>query len=176
VARSGDLSPIWINERVPAVGGDGVACRAVIAMSGVRFASQRAAVRAAMDMSHTNVGCGDATGLGADSNEQLHEHYGDRWEPVTFTAARKRELASGLATAYSDGSQGLPPQDGEAKIVHADLYALQADRTGDRLKLVETANPMAEESHCDIAWANALAIRAGGLEGAVPDLWIPGAA
>lgn len=174
VARSGDVSPVWINERVPAMGGSAAACRAVIAMTGVRYADQRAVVRAAMDTCDRNVGCGDATGLGAESNEQLNELYGDRWEPVTFTAARKRELASGLATAYSDLSQGLPPQEGDGKVIHADLYALQADRTGDQLKIEATPNPLLEESHCDIAWANALAIRAGGLEGAVPDLWIPG--
>jgi len=60
--------------------------------------------------------------------------------------------------------------DGEHKYIGTDLYAIQAENTGGqlavgekRLKLYETENPLLPESHCDIAYSAALALRAGSM-------------
>ncbi len=81
-------------------------------MQDCQFALQREVVMAAMDAKPGAVGCGDSTGLGMDSNETLTTKYGERWEGVNFAGTRKGELGSGLATAFRDQAQTLPPLDG----------------------------------------------------------------
>ncbi|MCC6679264.1 MAG: hypothetical protein IT445_00025 [Phycisphaeraceae bacterium] len=167
VARRGHLSSLWVNDGRGASGGKHL--RYLVLMHDCEFALQRAVVNAAMSSKPTSVGCGDATGLGMDSNETLHSKYGDRWEPVDFGGKRKSDLGSGLFTAFRDGAQSLPPMDSAFKFIATDLYAIQReaskeDRGEDgktRLKLVESENPLLPESHCDIAYSAALAIRAG---------------
>ena len=165
VARHTDLSPLWVNVGRP---GGVKRLRSLVVMHKVSFALQREIVAAAMKVRTDSVGCGDATGLGMDSNETLHTRFGDRWEPVTFTGTAKRELGSGLRTAFDDNTQAIPAIDGPHKFVATDLYALQADRAGDNLKLVETPNPLMEDSHCDIAYACALARKAAAISAPQP--------
>jgi len=173
VARTGHLSSLWVN----GYGGFG-ARRPLLylaLMHNVSFALQREIVSEAMAVSPLNVGCGDATGLGMDSNETLHTRFGDRWEPVTFTSASRRDMASGLVTAFQDGEFQLPDIHGPAKYIHADLYSLQKDDTGPTLKILEGENPLLAESHSDLAWSAALARRAAGIETREPFIstWTP---
>ncbi|MBB6429213.1 hypothetical protein [Algisphaera agarilytica] len=165
VARRGDLSVLWTNQ----AHGDMRQLRSLVVMSNTTFAMQRKIVKAGMDANHASVGCGDSTGLGMDSNETLEAAYPDRWEGVNFGGKRKSDLGSGLATAFRDNSQTLPGMD-EFKFIATDVYAVQRDSTKEgstgvdgksTLKLVESQNPLLDESHCDIAYAGALAIRAG---------------
>ncbi len=167
VARHGDLSPLWVNVHA----GGARELSVLVIMKGCTFALQREIVMAAMDTSPLNVGCGDATGLGMDSNETLATKYGERWLPVTFTAKSKAELGSLLVTCFDDNDQVLPAMETH-KHIATDIYALQADRGGDRLKLIETANPMLADSHCDIAYSLALARMAAGIEANVPQMYI----
>ncbi|MHC4984182.1 MAG: hypothetical protein ACYTF6_13570 [Planctomycetota bacterium] len=173
VARTGHLSALWVNETFRPAPRE---LRRLVIMHKTSFALQREIVTAAMGCSPRSVGCGDATGLGMDSNETLHTRYGDRWEPVTFTASSRRDLASVLATSYDDGEQILPPMSGPAaaKFIHTDIYSLQCDRTGSQLKIVESPNPLLPESHADLAWANALARRAGQIAFAEPYVSVVG--
>jgi phage FluMu gp28-like protein len=168
VARHGHLSVLAANQRSTRGGG---AChlRVLILMRGVSFALQRSIVREAMEARPDSVGAGDATGLGEDSNETLEGLFPRRWEGVNFAGVRKSELGSGLFTAFRDGNQLLPAM-GTHKYIAADVYAVQRqtdeergrdDQGKTRLVLTETENPLLPESHCDIAWSLALAIRAG---------------
>jgi phage FluMu gp28-like protein len=177
VARTGHLSALWVNHRRP---GQPTYLRFLVLMHQTDFATQRHIVRAAMDARGfgSAVGCGDATGLGMDSNETLSTLYRDRWEGVNF-ASKKGELGSTALAAYRDRTQAIPPADGAHKFIAADLYAVQRvtgeeaeseggqgmgggdQEKGRKLKLAETPNPMLPESHCDIAYANFLALRAG---------------
>jgi len=165
VARHTDLSVLWVN-RTP---GDKMRRLAgLVIMRRTAFALQRTVIRSGLDRFRNAVGCGDATGLGMDSNETLATVYGSRWQPVTFTAKEKRSLASGMMTAFDEGSQALPADCGEGgslKMIPADIYAIQ--RVGDKavMTLEESENPIEPDSHCDIAWAGSLAIRAGGIAG-----------
>jgi len=166
VARHGDISSLWINRPHQ----DGRTLRALILMHETTFALQREIITSVMDADPSSVGCGDATGMGADSNETLESRYGERWEPVTFSVKSKSDLGSGLATAFRDASQTLPSLEGPYKFVATDLYALQKQASADgsidesgkgRLQLTEGSNPLMPESHCDIAYSGSLAIRAG---------------
>ena len=166
VARKRHLSALWVN------GWGGFGARRplmhLVLMHNASFALQREIVSEAMALSPSNVGCGDATGLGMDSNETLHTRFGDRWEPVTFTSAARRDMASGLVTAFQDGEFLLPDIRGGAKYVHTDLYSLQKDSAGPNLKILESENPLLAESHSDLAWSAALARRAAGIEAIQP--------
>ena len=110
-----------------------------------------------------------------DSNETLRNAYGDRWEPVDFGGKRKSELGSTLATAFGDGAAAIPPVEGEHKFIATDLYAIQKEEVGiggtRRLRLLETENPLLPESHCDIAYAAALAYRAASLSAVEVRAW-----
>ena len=174
MARTGHLSALWINHRVNVGGVQVDALRFLIVMQGVSFDTQRAVVRAAMDARGfgSGIGCGDATGLGMDSNETLWKLYGDNWEAVNF-GSKKSELGSTALAAYRDGTQALPSLAGPYKFVATDVYAVQRvsgsspgeasgvmAAKGDKLKLSEGENPMLPESHCDLAYANFLSLRA----------------
>lgn len=165
VARRGHLSVVAINELRP---GKPSHLRGVIAMRDVSFAGMRGVVTMLMDTNRRSVGYGDATGLGMESNEELQKRYRDRWTPFTFTGAGKREVASALRTAFSDGMQTLPPMSGPHKLVATDIYAIQKDDTGANLIIEETPNPLCEESHCDIAYAIGLARLAGARSAVMP--------
>jgi phage FluMu gp28-like protein len=172
VARHGHLSALWVNRAFPG-SGKPKQLRYLVLMHRCPFELQREIVRSAMDTPApgSSVGCGDATGLGMDSNEQLHDRYGDRWEGIDFGGRRKGELGSMLATAFDDRMQGLPAFD-RYKFIATDIYAVQKEESGagesKRLRLLETENPLLPDSHCDIAYAGALALRAGTLSSAQP--------
>jgi len=164
VARHSDLAVMWVNWR----GNDLMRrLRKLVICQRTSFALQRTIIRSLMDSYPRAVGCGDATGLGMDSNETLATAYGSRWQPVTFTQKSKRELGSGMMTAFDEGSMALAASavQGEHKFVATDIYALQ--KQGDKASLIisESLNPLEPDSHCDIAWSGALAIRAGNIAG-----------
>lgn len=159
VARTGHLSSLWCNLRI---NGQPDHLYGLVLMHNCSFALQRSIVIAGMDSAQgRSVGCGDNTGLGMDSNETLSTKYRDRWEGVNFGGGRKKEIASGLATAFGDGSQTIPALDSPYKFIATDLYAIQKDDTGGKLLLDETENPLMPESHCDIAYSGGLARMAG---------------
>jgi phage FluMu gp28-like protein len=157
VARTGHLSSVWVNH---VVSGRPSHLRFLVLMHNVTFGLQRRVVRAAMD-AMPSVGCGDNTGLGMQSNEELTQIYGDRWEGVNFGGGRKKELASGMVTAFSDRQQTIQPVDSEYGFIAADIYAVQKDDTGGQLLLDETDNPLLPESHCDIFYSGGLSRMAG---------------
>ena len=150
----------------------------LVLMTGVPFGMQRHIIAAGMDCRGGNVGCGDATGLGMDSNETMVAKYRDRWEAVTFNTKTKSELGSIGRTSFQDGTQLLPKftrsgedpaLEAECKFIATDLYSIQCQPTGDaadkRLLLSETENELEPNSHCDIAYSGLLAMRAGSLQG-----------
>ena len=171
VARHSDLSVVWYNvAESSAMTAGRRSLRYLIVMRNCTFALQREVVTAAMKANSRNVGAGDATGLGMDTNETLRARFGDRWLPFSFTASSKAELGSLARTAFDDSDQAIPPLDGKTKWIGTDLYAVQADRSSERLKLIETPNPLRPESHCDAFYAFALARKAAALTAARPHI------
>jgi phage FluMu gp28-like protein len=133
--------------------------RFLVLMNETEFATQRHIITRGMDARPGSVGCGDATGLGMDSNETLSALYRDAWEAVTFGVKSKSELGSLGRTAFGDGIQKLPvfgreaeapglalvKRDGDVvpmvpargkgtdvKFIATDLYSIQCEQTGDQ--------------------------------------------
>jgi len=169
VARHSDLAVVWVNR----VGAAAREISYLVVMRDCTFALQREVVMSAMRANPGNVGAGDATGLGMDTNETLAATFGERWQPVTFTAASKAEMGSLARTAFDAADQVIPPLEGATKWIGTDIYAVQADRSGDRLRLVETANPLCPESHCDVFYAFCLARMAAKNRAAQARMWVP---
>ena len=153
VARRGDLSVVAANL---AVRGRPKHLAALCIMQDTPFAVQRNVVRTAM-AGRRSVGCGDATGMGADSNETLEGEFRGRWSGVNFGGSGKRDVFSALGTAFGDGTQTIPPLDGPHKFVATDVYAAQKDDKGERPKFDVGENPLLPESHGDVAVAIGLA-------------------
>lgn len=169
VARRGNLSAVSVNKRLPDQRRRLVR---LVLMRDCEFALQRQVLSALMDRSPSAVGAGDATGLGMDSNETLALRYGEkRWRSCTFTQAFKRELASALATAFSDAAQLLPPAADPWKFIHTDLYAIQKEGDDRNLSLLETPNPLLADSHCDVAYSLGLARIAAALASVEMACW-----
>ncbi|MFB3893233.1 MAG: terminase large subunit domain-containing protein [Phycisphaerae bacterium] len=174
VARHSNLSVLWVNAAPTALTRPR-SLRFLVLMSDTSFALQRSIIQEAMDANPRSVGCGDATGLGMDSNETLSAKYCERWIGHTFTAGGWREIASLMVTTFGDGAQAIPPPDGPHKFIATDIYAMQKE-TGSRgevLRVEATPNPLLDESHCDIGCACGLAAKAGNIKAAHADLWVP---
>ena len=161
IARTGDLSCIWLNRR----GEDGIQIpAAVLTFKNCRFEFQKQMVRRILDASCSVVGCGDKTGLGMAVCEELEEQFPGRFEGVNFASA-KMALGTGLRTVFETRKILLP----------LDMPELAADFSGIRknalssgtLQFTETGNELLPESHCDLAWSCALAVRASAMD--VPD-------
>lgn len=162
IARNRDISALTVNHCHVNKQRD---LRALVMMEKTPFAFQRMIVCQLLDTFPSAVGCGDATGLGMDSNETLSTRYHGRWQGVTFTQTAKRELASLLLTAFDEGSQTLPAMDGPYKFIATDLYALQREGEKENLTISESDNPLLPQSHCDIAISCGLARKAGQIAG-----------
>lgn len=167
VARKKHLSSFWINEKV----GDRQFLRMLIVMRRCSFAFQREGlIEQAMDTLPSMMGCGDSTGLGMESNERLEKKYGMRWRGITFSGKSKLALASRLQTTYQDRAQVFPAS---AEIVAYDLHGLQKEVRGDRILIHEMQNALEPDSHCDIAYSNALALAAAATDFAEAKMWVP---
>jgi phage FluMu gp28-like protein len=163
VARNKHLSVFWVNEEV-----DGRQhLRLLVIFRRCSFNYQRQGViEQAMNTIPNLRGCGDSTGLGMESNEELQRKYGVlRWRGVNFAGGRKLALASLLKTAYDDGRQAFPAS---MDFIAYDLHALQKEVKGDRTIIHETQNALDPDSHCDLAFANSLALEAASVELARP--------
>ena len=162
VARHRHFSSLWVNVAYP---GQPRRLRYLVLMTETTFALQRSILFELMDSHPHNVGVGDATGLGMDSNETLETKYPGRWQAHTFTVQGKREIGSHLMTAFDEGGQIIPPvdaPDNDHKFIATDIYAVQKEAGTDEksLKLIESQNPLLPESHCDIAYSGGLAEKA----------------
>ena len=156
IARSGDLSGIWINAAEPET-----RCwrlTALVTLKNCRFETQQHLVRAMFDAADRLVGCGDKTGLGMAVCEALENRYPGRFMGVNF-AASKIQLGTTLQAVFEQHRQRLPEAYPE---ILADLAGLRKTAAGSgRLMFTESGNELLPDSHCDMAWSCALALHAG---------------
>lgn len=151
VARKGHLSPIWVNQLV----GDVYYLRLLVNMHKADFDYMSRVLVQGMDV--VQHGAGDATGLGMESCERAAKRYPGRFDEVNFSSA-KPALGSRLMQTYQDVRQRIP-RDGFDDVIY-DLHAIQKETRLGRLILHETMNGIEKRSHCDMAYANALALHA----------------
>jgi phage FluMu gp28-like protein len=104
-------------------------------------------------------GAGDKTGLGMKICWELEQDYPDRFEGVNF-ASEKHEMGFALMNQLSTAEKRWP---GEWQDVATDYFALRKTHTGKKWIFSEGTNNLMEYSHCDVAWAGALATRAGSI-------------
>jgi phage FluMu gp28-like protein len=145
VARKKDLCVFDIGEKI----GDVVWDRMRLEMRNRSFSEIESELWRLLRLPRLRRACLDATGLGMQLAERAQEKFHWKVDPVTFTAARKEELAFGLRHDFEDHKLRIPRDD-----------ALQADLRGMKKQVTPSGNIQflgeTEDSHCDRFWAKAL--------------------
>jgi phage FluMu gp28-like protein len=99
---------------------------------------------------------GDETGLGRQICWEASEHFPSVFTAVNF-ASEKHDLGFTLMNQLATAQKRFPH--GEQDIA-ADYFALRKAYSGTKWIFSEGPNPLNPASHCDIAWAGALATHA----------------
>ncbi|OFW39441.1 MAG: hypothetical protein A3J28_11435 [Acidobacteria bacterium RIFCSPLOWO2_12_FULL_60_22] len=148
VARVRDLAVLAVVEKV----GDVFWTRALIEMPGATFSVQEQALRDIIP--HCARGAVDSTGLGMQMAERLAQKFPGQVEPVTFTAARKQDLAIRMKRHFEERSVRIP----DHRELRRDLNAVK--------RMVTAAGNIrfdaerTDQGHADRFWALALALHA----------------
>jgi len=107
-------------------------------------------------------GAGDETGLGRQICWELAKAFSGQFEQVNF-ASSKHDMGFSLMNQLAGAEKLWSAED---KDISADYFALRKNFTAKRWTFSESANPLNEHSHCDIAWAGGLSSRAALVQGA----------
>ena len=99
---------------------------------------------------------GDESGLGRQICWEAATHYAGQFLKVNFSG-RKHDLGFTIMNQLSSGEKHFPKSEAD---VAADYFALRKTHTGTRWAFSEARNSLNAASHCDIAWAGALATHA----------------
>jgi hypothetical protein len=99
---------------------------------------------------------GDETGLGRQICWEAAKQYGSRFLSVNFASA-KHDLGFALMNQLSIAQKRFPRSEQD---IAAQPFALRKVHTGARCTFTECRNRLNPASHCDIAWAGALASHA----------------
>ena len=102
-------------------------------------------------------GCGDCSGLGRQICWEAANQFGEnKFTPINF-ASRKSDLGLALMNHLSSAHLRFPRNQPD---IAADFFALRKSFTGTKWVFHEGRNTYNRASHCDIAWAGALAAEA----------------
>ena len=99
---------------------------------------------------------GDETGLGRMICWEAAQHYSGRFLPVNFTS-KKSDLGFALMNQLSVAEKRFPRSEQD---IAGDYFALRKTHNGTKWVFSEGRNLHNPASHCDIAWAGALASHA----------------
>src|SRR6185369_5422770 len=99
---------------------------------------------------------GDATGLGRQICWEADKHHSWRFLSVNFSS-KKHDLGFALMNQLATAQKRFPKSEQD---IAADYFALRKSFTGSKWAFSEARNPLNRVSHCDIAWAGALASHA----------------
>jgi phage FluMu gp28-like protein len=102
---------------------------------------------------------GDETGLGRQICWEASEYFRSIFTPVNF-ASEKHDLGFALMNQLASAQKRFPKTQPD---IAADFFALRKVFQGNRWLFMEGNNSSNPASHCDIAWAGALATHAHGL-------------
>ncbi len=153
VARVNDLAAIWIDSCTN--GQYRQTC--MLTFKNCKFESQKQTMYAIMDALPV-VGAGDETGMGGPNCEALKTRYPDRFKGLNFSSV-KTELGTLMTEIFEQGRQDIPLTPAE---IGADLAAIRKDTSMNSKRIFsERANDLNPDSHCDMAWACAMAKYAG---------------
>ena len=145
IARKNNLCVIDVGEKIGSVMYD----RLRIELQGATFPQIREVLYPILQLPQLKRACIDNTGLGIQIAEEARDFVGWKVEPVTFTPARKEEMAFALRRDFEDCHLRIPKDEA----LRADLRALQKEVTpSGKLRFIGEV----ENSHCDRTWAKAL--------------------
>jgi len=99
---------------------------------------------------------GDETGLGRQICWETAKRFGGRFLPVNFSS-EKHDLGFKLVNQLSVAEKVFPKSEPD---VAQDYFSLRKIFSGKTWKFTEGRNLLNQNSHCDIAWAGALATMA----------------
>ncbi len=99
---------------------------------------------------------GDESGLGRQICWEAAKHYSGRFLKVNF-ASKKHDLGFALMNQLSIAEKRFPRSQAD---IASDYFALRKTHNGAKWAFSEGANALNIDSHCDIAWAGALASHA----------------
>jgi phage FluMu gp28-like protein len=154
VARTGHLSAVFIIGK----SGDRLRLRALLLIHKTRFPVQRDVIKAVYKAIPGTTGCGDSTGLGMETCEELELELGEaRFKGVNFSSM-KPTIGTKLVQKFEDGDIELP-RARKYEFIHYDFHGLRTEpMPSGRIRFYESANPVEKRSHCDIAWSGGLAV------------------
>lgn len=154
VARHRDLSIIWLDEDLLGI----AVTRAVIDLRKQPFGVQRLVLFTLLRLKQMRRCCIDQTGIGADITERAVELFGThKVEAITFTAASKEALATGIKQSFEDAKDKIPADTNVRQSLHAVKKVTTS--TGN---LRFDADRDEKIGHADHFWAKALAVQARG--------------
>ena len=99
---------------------------------------------------------GDESGLGRQVCWEAARQFSGRFSSVTF-GTKKHDLGFSLMNQLATAAKRFPRDEQD---VAADLFALRKRHNGSKWTFTEGRNTLNAASHCDIAWAAALASHA----------------
>ncbi|HLD78718.1 MAG TPA: terminase family protein, partial [archaeon] len=149
VGRVRDLAVLAVVEKV----GDVFWTRALLEMPGATFAAQEQVLRDVIP--HCVRGAVDATGLGMEMAERLAAQFPGKVEPVTFTLARKQDLAIRMKRSFQERAIRIP----DSRELRRDLNSVKRIVT-EAGNIRFDAERDADHGHADRFWALALALHA----------------
>jgi phage FluMu gp28-like protein len=100
--------------------------------------------------------CGDETGLGRQICWEASRRFAGSFFRVNFSS-EKHDMGFILMNQLAVGEKRFPRSEQD---IASDFFALRKHYTGSRWLFTEAQNPLNPNSHCDIAWAGALASKA----------------
>ena len=150
VGRVRDLAVLAVVERV----GDVLWTRALIEMPRAKFSVQEQALRDVIPLCVR--GALDSTGLGMEMAERLAGEFPGQVEPVTFTLARKQDLAVRMKRSFEEKTIRIP----DHRELRWDLNAVK--RVVTSAGNIRFDAERTEQGHADRFWALALALHAAG--------------
>jgi phage FluMu gp28-like protein len=148
----GNLAVIYIDE----ANGDELSLRALFTCRTEDWHFLKTVLFYFLRMLRSVTAAGDETGLGKQICWEAASYYGSVFSSVNFSS-RKSDLGFALMNQLTTAQKRFPKihQD-----IGADYFALRKNYQGARWVFSESRNMLNAASHCDIAWAGALASEA----------------
>ncbi len=150
VGRRHDLSVLALVERQ----GDAMIARGFVELAQTPFDAQEQLLERMLALPNVERLCIDASGIGLQLSERLHQRHGRRVEPVTLSAPVKEDLAARMLRVFQRGEIRIP----DHATLLADLHSVEKQVTvaGN----VRYAAPRDAAGHADRFIALALALHA----------------
>lgn len=163
IGRTKDLTVFWILEKVSGV----YFTRRVIELKNTSFSEQETALYNILRLPNIRFCLIDQSGIGRQFAERAEEKFGKIVQGVSFTAAKKEEMAYPLRAAFEDKILKIP----NSMEILCDLRSVRKKTSSNGRALFDAAH--SENGHADRFWALALAYSSANSGGSTQTNVIP---